>query len=93
MTNLGLQYKCAFNFSDLRKAPSANKVNKKKSLERMLQIQAPLFFLRKFMLKKSLKVTNEAVFNYQKKWYIEKENSKPQSVKQKELKEKQYATI
>jgi hypothetical protein len=36
LTNLGLQYKIAFNYADLKKAPGPNKVNKKKCLQRMV---------------------------------------------------------
>jgi hypothetical protein len=45
------------------------------------------------MLKKAFNVTDAAVINYQKKFYLDKEKSKSKSEQMREIKEKQFATI
>jgi len=54
----------AFNYSDLKKAKGPSKKNKKRGLQTTLSYQAPLYALRKLILKKSVNVTDTAIRNY-----------------------------
>ncbi|MFM7857207.1 MAG: hypothetical protein ACKO96_36130, partial [Flammeovirgaceae bacterium] len=38
LTNLALEYRIAFNFSDLHAALGPNRINKKKTLQRMIEL-------------------------------------------------------
>lgn len=51
LTDLGLQYKLAFNYSDLKKAKGPSKKNKKRGLQTTIQYQTPLYTIRKLLLK------------------------------------------
>lgn len=51
LTSTVLQYKILFNFSDLHPAPGPSKLNKKRTLQRMIELQAPLYVLKKYLLR------------------------------------------
>ena len=88
ITDIGLDYKLAFNYSDLKKAKGPSKKNKKRGLSTTLSYQAPLYALKKILLKKSLNASDQAIVSYQKKFYMDKEKNKPKGEKIRELKEK-----
>jgi len=50
LTSTILEYKILFNFSDLHPAPGPSKANKKRTLQRMIELQAPLYVLKKVLL-------------------------------------------
>ncbi len=54
LTNLALQYRIGFNFTDLYPAPGPSKINKRRNLHRMIELQAPLFLIKKMVLKKGM---------------------------------------
>jgi len=54
LTNLGLDFKIVNNFTDLYPAPGPSKANPKRTLWRMLEMQAPLFALKKQILRNSI---------------------------------------
>ena len=57
LTDIGLDYKLAFNYADLKKAKGPTKKNKKRALLTTISYQAPLYVLKKQLLKKSLNVS------------------------------------
>jgi hypothetical protein len=59
LTDLGLHYKLAFNFSDLKKAKGPNKLNKKRGLQSSIQYYTPLYVLKKALLKRALHATDD----------------------------------
>jgi hypothetical protein len=94
LTNLALEYRIAFNFSDLHAALGPNRINKKKTLQRMIELQAPLFAIKKQMLKSVLgRNVDFGIKILYEKHIKAKEESKPQVQKQKEDREKQIETI
>ena len=94
LTNLGLSYKAAFMYSDLNPATGPSKLNKKKTLQRMIELQAPLYSLRKILLQKSMgKNIDNSIKKYHKQFLANIEKQKPHSQKQRELKDKQIETI
>lgn len=64
LTDLGLTYKLAFNYGDMKPALKPNKLNKKRSLQTKLQYYTPLYTLKKLMLRRALNVKEEAVKAY-----------------------------
>jgi hypothetical protein len=54
LSSLGLQYKIAFKFSDLHPATRPSKLNKNKTLWRVIELQAPLYALKKQLLRRSM---------------------------------------
>lgn len=71
LTSLLLQFKDIFSYSDLYKSPNVYGNNTfRKSLKKRIECQTPLYVLRKHLLKKSLKVKDEAIKNYQIKHYM-----------------------
>lgn len=56
----------------------------------MIELQAPLYVLKKALLRSSL--TDEAIKTYHMQFLKEKEEAKPESVKKKEMKDKQIET-
>jgi hypothetical protein len=66
MTGMILQFRDLFNYSDLKRAPFKSKKSKKniRDIERKLQMQAPLYAIKKLMLKKSMHVKEENIIAY-----------------------------
>lgn len=93
LTSTILQFKILFNFSDLHPAPGPSKLNKKKTLQRMIELQAPLYVLKKQLLRSTLAGDYDAkIKSYHAKFLKEKEDAKPEAQKKKEMKEKQVET-
>lgn len=85
LTSVLLEYKVATMFSDLHGAMKASKLNKNKSLMRMIELQAPLYALKKQILKGSINGNfDESIKDYHKKWIIKIEDTKPHTQKQRE---------
>jgi hypothetical protein len=93
LTSTILQYKILFNFSDLHPAPGPSKLNKKRTLQRMIELQAPLYVLKKQLLRSTLAGDHdESIRKFHAKFLREKEEAKPEAVKKKEMKDKQVET-
>ncbi len=94
LTGLALDYKIASFFGDLYPAPKPNKINKKKNLWRMIELQAPLFNIKKQLLKRSMEGNlDKAIATYHSNFQRSIEEKKTDVQKQKEMKDKQVKTI
>jgi hypothetical protein len=71
-----MQFKHIFNFKDLFPAPS-HKNKKKRNLSRRIELQAPLYALRKLLLHKAWTVSDTAIKEYQAKLWQQIEQNKP----------------
>ena len=88
ITNMAIDYKIATMFSDLHAAPRPSKVNKKKNLMRMIELQAPLYNLKKILMQSSMRGEyDEAIKRYHKEWLAKVEENKPHQQKQRETKD------
>lgn len=93
LTSTVLGFKILFNFSDLHPAPGPSKLNKKRTLQRMIELQAPLYVLKKQLLRQTLGGDHdENIRKFHAKFLQEKEEAKPEAVKKKEMKDKQVET-
>lgn len=94
ITNLAVDYKIATMFSDLHPAPGPSKINKKKNLMRMIELQAPIFALKKMLLPSSMPGNYDAsIKQYHAEWLKQLEENKPHQQKQREIKEKHTKMI
>mmetsp|Transcript_26822 Transcript_26822/g.25871 ORF Transcript_26822/g.25871 Transcript_26822/m.25871 type:complete len:172 (-) Transcript_26822:810-1325(-) len=94
MTKVILQYKMLFNYGDLHNSPNDPILTTyKKCLQRQIEYQTSLYALKKVYLKKSWNVSDEAITNYQKKWYQLRDENKSKAEKKREEKEKDLALI
>ena len=65
MTQVVLQYKQIFNYADLKKSPNdVGTPTYKKSLQRRIELQTPIYALRKHYLKDAWITTKEAIINF-----------------------------
>jgi hypothetical protein len=89
LTALGLEYRLATNYSDLHPNP-CNGSSSKRSLWRSLEMQAPLYVLKKHLLRRCLEGSyDQAIKEYSVKFFKEVESAKPEGQKTKEAREKQ----
>ena len=93
LTDIGIAYKLAFNYADLKPAIKAGKKNRKRCIMRRLQLQGILYAIRKQMIKLSNKVPDEIIKSYAKAFYRAKEKNKTKTQQLKEAKEKQLDMI
>lgn len=94
LTNLALEFRIANNFTDLHPAPGPSKFNKKKNLWRMIEMQAPLYVIKKQILRRTMEGNfDEAIKKYHEQFLKNKEESKPHELKQKEQKDKQVKML
>ena len=78
LTNLGVQYKILFMFSDLCPAPSATAKNRYRCLQRKVELQAPLYAMRQSLTRRSLNIQDreflaKAVSKFEAEWKKAKE--------------------
>ena len=93
LTEIGIAYKLAFNYGDLKPAITAGKKNRKRCVQRRLQLQGILYAIRKQIIKRSDKVPDEVIKSYAKAFYRAKEKNKSKTQQLKEAKEKQLDMI
>jgi hypothetical protein len=94
MTQIILQFRHIFNYSDLYKSPNVRGVHLyKKSLQRRIELQAPLYALRKALLHSAWITSKEAILNYQLKLWEFKKQNKSKQEKKKEQKEKEMIIL
>ena len=92
LTNLAVQYKIGFMFSDLCPAPGATSKNRHRCLQRKVELQAPLYALRQSVARRSInKDLTEGISRYHAEWIKEKEEKEKENhvEYQKKTKEKQ----
>lgn len=91
---MAIDYKIATMFSDLHPAPGPSKINKKKNLMRMIELQAPLYNLKKILLSSTIRGEfDDSIKKYHKEWLAKVEEKKPHQQKQRETKDQHMKVI